>query len=133
MLQLRRLGLVAIAAGMSVIAGTAYADKKAPAAAGAPKYSIEEVMKKVHKPKAKSVFDRILGGTASAEDKALMVEAYESMLLATPPKGDAAAWKAKCQAIVDAAKAVAAGGDAKAVAALKTATNCKSCHDTHRE
>ncbi|HEX8913096.1 MAG TPA: hypothetical protein VF796_12120 [Humisphaera sp.] len=134
MKQFRRLGVVALAAGLSVAAGAVYAaDKKAPDAAGdKPKWDIETVMKKVHKPKNNSAFDKVVKGGGTAEDKALIVEGYSQMVLNSPPKGDAAAFKAKAQAVLDAAKAVQ-GGDAKAVATLKQAANCKACHDAHKE
>jgi hypothetical protein len=141
MTQLRRIGLLSLTAlagiGMVALAPASAADKKKaadkPAAgADAPKYTIEEAMEKMHKGKEKSVFAQVVGGKGSPEQKHLIVEGYESMLAQKPPKGDLEAWKKRVGTVLTAAKAVE-GGDAKAMASLKTAANCKQCHDLHKE
>ncbi len=131
MKRFRRMGVVAIggllaAVSVGLVAPAKAADEK-------PKYTIEEVMKKIHKPKNDNVFGRIVGGKGTAEDKKLMVEYYESLPLNKPPKGDQKEWEKRTQAVLAAAKAVEKGGDAKAVATLKAAANCKECHDLHQE
>lgn len=100
--------------------------------AAEPKYSIDEVMKKLHKPKNDNVFSRVVAGKGTPEERKMVAEYYESMTLAKPEKGDAKQWQELTGKIFAAAKA-AEGGDAKALAALKTATNCKTCHDAFRD
>jgi hypothetical protein len=126
----RWMGVVAIGGMVAVASVASFAADKP---AGEAKYSIEEVMKKIHKPKKENVFSRVVDGKGSAEDKKLIVEYYEAMPLNKPPKGDQKDWEKRTQAILTAAKAVEKGGDAKAIATLKTAANCKECHDIHQE
>ena len=151
MAQLRRIGLLSVAGlvGVGVVAGALLpaaekaADKKAESPAGggggggggggAPKYTIEEVMEKAHKGKEKSMFSRVVAGKGSDEDKKHLVEYYEAMLANKPPKGEPADWAKRNEAILAAAKKVQSGDDQKNLAALKTAANCKQCHDVHKE
>ena len=143
MAQLRRIGLLSVAGlvgvglvtGASLLAAEKKADKKAetPAAGGAPKYTIEEVMEKAHKGKDKSMFSRVVAGKGSDEDKKNLVEYYEAMLANKPPKGEPADWAKRNEAILAAAKKVQSGNDQKNLAALKNAANCKQCHDLHKE
>lgn len=138
MTQLRRFGLLSLAAlaGVAMVAHApaSAADKKAAdKPAGEPKYTIEEAMEKVHKGKDKAVFAQVVSGKGTPEQKHLIVEAYESMLAQKPPKGDLDAWKKRVGTVLTAAKAVDAGGDAKALASLKTAANCKECHNLHQD
>jgi len=126
-----RFGLIVLAGVVGIATGTSLlaADK----AASEPKYGVDEVMKKLHKPKNDNVFSRVVAGKGSPDDKKLIVEYYESMVLVKPEKGDAAEWKKLTGGVLAAAKAVAAHDDAKSQSALKTATNCKTCHDAFRD
>ncbi len=100
--------------------------------AAEPKYSIDEVMKKLHKPKNDNVFSRVVAGKGTPEERKMVVEYYSALVDAKPEKGDVKDWQKVTTGIIAAAKA-AEGGDAKALASLKTAVNCKSCHDTFRD
>jgi hypothetical protein len=70
-------------------------------------------------------------GKASPDEKKKLVELFKGMLEAKPPKGDEGSWKEKCEALVKAAEAAVAG-KSDASAQLKTAANCKACHDVHK-
>lgn len=93
-----------------------------------PKYTIKEVMKE-HKPKG--LKDKVVDGTASADDKAKLVEMYEAMEKSKPPKGDEANWKKLCEALIKAAKEVKEGKEG-GVDNLKKAVNCGACHKEHK-
>ena len=87
-----------------------------------PKHTIKEVMKLALKgPLNKKVAE----GMASDAEKKQLIELYESLAAATPKKGDAADWKTKTDALLEAAKK----DDGKA---LLKAANCKACHDAHK-
>jgi hypothetical protein len=141
MIQLRRIGLLSLTAlagvGLVALAPASAADKKKPAekpAAGAdaPKMTIEEVMEKIHKGKDKSVFAQVVAGKGTPEQLKSIIEGYEAMAAQKPPKGELEDWKKRTSAVLAAAKAVD-GGDKKALATLKTAANCKQCHELHQD
>lgn len=111
----KAFGMLAILA----IVGTTWL---AAQAADKPKHSIKDVMKIAMKG---GLNKKVADGGASDDEKKQLVELYEAMAAATPKKGDAADWKAKCDALVAAAKA----NDGKA---LLKAANCKACHDAHK-
>ena len=106
--------------------------KPAPAAKPAAGGSdvIEVAMKKHHKPDD-SLCKKIAGGTGSDADLAAMLKVYQDMCAAMPPKGDKAAWVAKCQSVIGAVKKIQAK-DPSGVAAFKTASDCKACHKDHK-
>jgi hypothetical protein len=83
-----------------------------------PKLTIKQVMK-LHE--EEGLRDKVLAGTATGDEKTQLIIAYEALGQNKPPMGDEKAWKERTEAIVKAAK----GND---VAALKKATDCKSCH-----
>lgn len=90
-----------------------------------PKHTIKDVMKNAH---AKGKLrDKVAAGTASDEEKKLLVEYYEALAANKPPKGDEASWKEKTAELVAAAKAAAEGDVSK----LK-AVNCMGCHRAHK-
>jgi mono/diheme cytochrome c family protein len=95
-----------------------------------PKYTIKDVMKTAHQG-AGSLRAKVLRGQASAEEKEKLVELYTALSQNKPPKGEAAAWKERTTAILEAAKAVAKGEEG-ALGKLETATNCAACHRAHR-
>lgn len=70
-------------------------------------------------------------GKASDEEKKQLLELFKGMLEAKPPRGDAADWKEKCEALIAGAQAAIDGKD-DASAQLKKAANCKACHDVHK-
>jgi hypothetical protein len=93
-----------------------------------PKYTIKEVMKEHGKGKTK---DKIIDGSASADEKKKMVEMYTELAKNKPPKGEADNWKKLTDALVKATKDVESGKDG-AVDEYKKATNCKACHENHK-
>lgn len=98
---------------------------------GKPKYSIEEIMKALHKGDD-AVGKRVGKGQGTKADFAKLVEYYPSLALNKPPKGDLAAWKSRSNALLAAAKALNSGEDG-ALERYKKAVNCKACHSEHRE
>ena len=68
---------------------------------------------------------------ASDADKKAFAELCESLAANKCPKGDAASWKAKTEALVSASKALVAG-DKDAGKKVSAAANCKACHDVHK-
>jgi len=97
------------------------------AADEAPKYNIKEVMKKAHK---EGLLKKVLEG-ATKEDAQELLDLYTSLSQNKPPKGEAAAWKSKTDAILEAAKEVVAGKEG-AKAKLEKAANCGECHKEHK-
>ncbi len=97
-----------------------------------PKYTIEEIMEKAHKPPKKSLFFQVKNGTASAEQKKELLELYQELAKNKPPKGDLGDWKKRTNAIVKAAKNVVADKQG-AVNELTKATSCAKCHQLHKE
>ncbi|QOV88101.1 hypothetical protein [Humisphaera borealis] len=126
MKRFARFGLV-VAAAVSVVTGTSLLAADKPA--GAAKYSIEEAMKKLNKPKGNNIYTHVVSGKGTAEEKKMVVEYYESLALSKPEKGDLKEWQKMTAAMLAAAKAVEAKGDAASLAALKSTSNCKACHD----
>jgi hypothetical protein len=100
----------------------------------APK-TIKEVMAEGHKA-AKGetpLCGKANAGKATKEEAAKLLALYEDMAKSTPKKGDAAAWKTKCEALIAATKKLAADPTNKdAVAAYKAAVNCMGCHKDHK-
>jgi len=68
---------------------------------------------------------------ASAADKKAFADLCEALAANKCPKGDAASWKAKTEALVAASKALVAG-DKDAGKKVGAAANCKACHDVHK-
>lgn len=102
--------------------------KAAPAAKGSD--VIKTAMKTHFKPDD-ALCKKVAAGTASDADLATMLKISQDICAITPPKGDKAAWVAKCQALVAAVKKIQAK-DATGVVAFKTASNCKACHTDHK-
>jgi len=100
---------------------TASAEEKKP-------LSVKQVMGKAMNPK-KGLLGKVLKGGASDADKAMLVSLMEDLAANDAPRGDAASWKAKTEALVAAAKTVKEGGS---TAALNKAKNCAACHKAHK-
>jgi hypothetical protein len=94
-----------------------------------PKYTIKEVMKAAHAKMA--LKDKVVAGTATAEEKKLLLEHYEALAASKPPKGDEASWKEKTSALVSAAKDAVDGKDG-AADKLRAASMCAACHSVHK-
>lgn len=105
-------------------------DKKA----AKPEMTIKEVMEKYHKGGPNSVLSKVVAGKGSKEDKDNLVLAYTALGLNDPEKGEKASWKKKNDAILAAAKAVAASDSpSKAdLDKLKKVTACGACHKDHK-
>jgi len=84
--------------------------------------SIAEVMKVCMKG---GLCAKVASGKASDDEKKQLIALFTSLHAATPPKGDAASWKAKTEALLEASRK----GDG---AALKAAANCAGCHKAHK-
>jgi len=123
MRKLLMVGLVVACGWIAVsLAGGAAEDEK-------PKFTIKQVMKGAHaKGKLK---DKVVAGTATAEEKKQLVECYTALAANKPPKGDEASWKEKTAALLAAAKDAEAGKEG-AAAALTKAANCMGCHSAHK-
>ncbi|MFM7593239.1 MAG: hypothetical protein ACKO85_15730 [Isosphaeraceae bacterium] len=88
--------------------------------------------KKAMKEAMKSGLCKNVGaGEGSDDDKKKLLALFTDMAKETPGKGDAASWKEKAGALVNAAQAVV-DGKAEGAAQLKKAANCKACHDVHK-
>jgi hypothetical protein len=97
----------------------------------APK-SISDIMDEAHD-KDDSLLEKVVKGKGTAEDAKKLLALYADLGKNDPPKGDKAAWKKKTDAIVVAAKKVAANHEDKAaLAALGKATMCGACHKEHK-
>jgi hypothetical protein len=116
---------VVVAAGLAlIVAGSSFAVTE-----DSPKYTIKEVMKKVHS--RNGLLNKIKSGRASDAEKAQLVEYYEAMVLNKPEKGDPASYKKLADALVVAAKSLQKG-DKDAMAKLNRAANCMTCHNAHK-
>jgi hypothetical protein len=93
-----------------------------------PKYTISEVMKEAH---GKKLLNKVVGGSASKEEKDKLLDLYISMVENRPGKGEQQAWLMKSGRLIVAAAAVAVGREG-AETELKAASNCKSCHDVYK-
>ena len=91
--------------------------------------SIKDVMA-VHKGKD-SMVNNIIAGKGTDEDHKKLLALYEFLATQKPPMGDEAGWKEKTSTLVSVAKDVVAKKEG-ALAALKKASDCKSCHDAHK-
>ena len=98
--------------------------------AAKPKFTIKEAMKQGHEGKT-SLSKKVSDGMGTKEDFSKLLEYYKSMALQSPPKGELASWKEKTSALVMATEGLVAGKDG-ALAAYKTAVDCKACHTLHR-
>ena len=90
-----------------------------------PENTIKEVMKKAHK---EGHHKKVVGGEASAEEKATLLGLYIDMFEGTPKKGERGEWMMAAGPAVLAAGKVVAGREG-AIEELKTAMDCKACHD----
>src|SRR6185437_5688995 len=99
-----------------------------------PKYTIEEVMEKAHKPAKTSLFVQVKTGKASAEQKKQLLELYEEMAKNPAPKsekGNAADWKKRTGDLVKATKDVIADKEGATKELAKAAT-CSKCHSVYK-
>ena len=111
---------------LAVIAAVAASVSQLGAAANK---TIKDVMAEGHKGKP-ALCGLASQGKASKADMDKLVALYEDLGKNKPSKGDEAAWKKKCEALLAAAKKLAADpADKAAVKAYADAVNCKACHN----
>ncbi|SRR5579875_1191895 len=96
-----------------------------------PKYDIEEIMEKAHKPPKNSLFVQVAKGTASKEQQKQLLEYYQELAKNKPEKGDIKDWQKRTSALVKATKDVIDGKEGAGQNLMKAA-NCKACHQVHR-
>ena len=73
----------------------------------------------------------VISGKATAKEKEELLALFKDLAKAKPPRGTEADWKKKTTPLVDAAQE-AVDGKSGAGAAVKSAANCKACHDAHK-
>lgn len=93
-----------------------------------PKHSIKDVMKAHKKGGLK---DKVVNGTASADEKKELAALYEDLGKSKPPKGDAENWKKLTDALAKAAKEVTDGKES-GIDTLEKAVQCGKCHSAHK-
>lgn len=96
-----------------------------------PKYDIEEIMDKAHKPPKNSLLKQVASGKASAEQKKQLLELYQELGKNKPEKGDLKHWKKLTTTLAKSAQDVV-DGKKGATQALTKAANCKACHSVHK-
>ena len=119
------LGLIAWAGSLG--ASTQAADN--PAAEKKP-LTIKQVMKEAHK-KPILLLKKVAMGKATSKQKDRLLELYQALAKAKPPKGELKGWKEKCGLLVTAAKS-AIDGKPEAKKLLEKASNCKGCHKLYK-
>jgi hypothetical protein len=95
-----------------------------------PKYTVEEIMKALHKGDD-SVGKKVLKGQGKQADFDKLVEYYTSLPLNDPPQGDPEGWKQKTTAVLNAAQALK-DGKPGALDQYTKAVSCKDCHSIYR-
>jgi hypothetical protein len=124
MKRLHVLGGMGVLAVLGLVLSTATgADEK--------QLTIKEIMKKGHDGKP-ALCKKVADGKASKEEKQELLDLYIALAKTKPPMGDADAWKAKCDALVAAAKKCVAD-DKDGIADFKKAVACKACHEAHKK
>lgn len=113
-------------AGATLFAGVVISTSVALAAT----MSIEDVMKKYHKGKD-ALCKKVSGGQASKAELQQILAGYQAMSSQKPPKGDAASWKSKNEALITATQSIIAGKP-EGIEKYKAAVNCKACHNAHK-
>lgn len=91
---------------------------------------IADAMKNFHKGET-APCKKVAAGTASPAELADILKSYQAMSGAKPPKGTAASWKEKCDALIAAVKEIQTKNP-KGTGDFKKAVNCKACHDVHK-
>jgi hypothetical protein len=100
-------------------------------AADAEVKDIETIMDKAHKPQQSSLYKQVVAGKASKEQQKELLALYTDLGKNKPPKGSAAEWKKRTDALVAATKDVI-DGKPDATKALAKAASCSKCHEAHK-
>jgi hypothetical protein len=123
-----RISLCIAAAAAATVALTSVPRVKADAA----KPEIEDIMKADFKGKDSSVLAKVVSGKATADQITKFVADLKALETLKPPKGTEADWKDRTEKLVSAAETLQSG-DKTAAPKLKTAANCKACHELHQD
>lgn len=91
---------------------------------------IEDVMKWAHKGKD-SIAAHVRDGNGTPDEINTLIRFYKFMAKQKAPRGDAADWKEKTEALLKATEDLKKN-EPGAVEAYKKAVNCKACHDAHK-
>ncbi|HYG78416.1 MAG TPA: hypothetical protein VEK08_25670 [Planctomycetota bacterium] len=118
-----------VVAAVAVIAVLSFAASEAYRVSADEKLSLESIMEK-HKGKEAPV-QTIIAGKADEKLLKEYLAYYEFMATQKPPVGDTAAFKKKCDTLVEATKGLIAKKP-EALEAFKNAINCKACHTDHK-
>ncbi|MDB5334789.1 MAG: hypothetical protein JWN70_408 [Planctomycetaceae bacterium] len=79
----------------------------------------------------KGQWKKLANGEASPADAEKLVKLFEKLHLIKAPHGDAKSWNEKTTELWEAAQA-AAKGEPGATDRLKSAANCRMCHQAHK-
>jgi cytochrome c553 len=90
--------------------------------------SIKVIMSKAHK---EPLLLKVYSGKADQADKLQLVALYTALAKNRPPRGEIKDWKDRTEAMLKAAKDVAAGVK-DAEKRLRQVTNCRSCHEAFK-
>ncbi len=122
------LGLTSV--GCTVAVGSIMSLARAADEAAKPKHTIKEVMKIAHN-KESGLLAKVLSGEGTDEQKKELLDVYVSLAEGKPGKGDLDSWHTLAGGAALAAAKVVVGREG-ALDELKTASNCKACHDIHK-
>ena len=92
------------------------------------KLTIKQIMKLAHK---SGLLKKVATGKATDPETAKLHQYYVALQKLTPPMGGKKSWKEKTEALAKASQA-AIDKNPKASEMLKSASDCKACHDVHR-
>lgn len=103
--------------------------------AAADELSILEIEQRINLPRKaagkKALYREVLTGGATKEEKQELLDLYQSLAKAKPPRGSHDDWQKATAALVAAAEEIVSG-EAKNLDKLRAAANCKACHDAHK-
>ncbi len=82
--------------------------------------------------KKPSMVQKAIDGTATADEVKTLLGYCQELAKAKPPKGEQKDWNERTTALTTAVEAISKG-DKTAGPKLKTAANCKACHELHQD
>lgn len=127
---MRKLFVAAVALlGLGAFLALDAAGGTAPETKDDPKVSINDIMTKAHG--RLGLRSKLLSDKATQEEKDELLELYVVLGKHKPPKGDAASWKKRTDALVKATKDMIEGKSG-AKTRFNNASRCKDCHDQHK-
>lgn len=96
--------------------------------------TIKTIMNGAHKapPKGTGLLKKVATGKANAEETKDLLDLYKAMAKLAPPKGETDAWTERTGLLVGAVENIIKGED-EGKQQLQKASNCKACHDAHKE